>query len=160
VVTGAIGCVADGDSRCGPRARLKQAPLSLQCFTWAQLDAQPADAPVAPAPAARTDGPPRGDGAVPDAPERHTWGEPCTTDEECGKPDPVNGMTNRCGIKPDGTPFPGQTGGICTRSGCDLQNPATCPGDWTCIDPADFNFAGFPIACWCFARGGGANCTP
>ena len=153
-------CVDDG-SRCGAHARVYKAPLTLQCQTWAALDAQPADAPVADAPVMRPDATPMPrDGGMADAPPKGTWGDPCTKDEDCGRPDPVNGTTTRCGIQPNGMPFPGQTGGICTKAGCDLNDPATCPGDWTCIDPADFNFAGFPIACWCFARGGGANCTP
>lgn len=160
------GCITEDDAdRCGKIGRVAKTFTGLACATWAELDAGSGPRTDAPT----SDGPAPGpqDGGA-DAPQKGTWGDPCTRDEDCGRPDPVNGATNRCGIQPGGQPFPGQTTGICTREGCDLNDVNSCPGDhvgdpdhdWECIEPSLLGFPGFPIACWCLAEGGGGNCNP
>jgi hypothetical protein len=155
-----VGCLSEED-RCGKHARLQRIALGVNCLSFAYLDAGAPDAPVAPdagtggAPVVADGGPP------PDAAPRGTWGDECTRDDQCGAPDPVNGPTDRCAIQENGMPFPTQTHGICTKTGCDPDAQTGCPGpDWICIRPSDFSFAGFPNACWCFTKGGAGNCTP
>ncbi len=167
---GLVGCV-DTQDRCGSNARLKKLTLSETCQTFAELDGGlnksdaaavgPADAAPA-ADAAPPDA--SGDASPPDAMRKGTWGDPCTTDAECGGPEeatatnPMALTTNRCGIQTGGRPFPGEMTGACTREGCTLNDMATCPGDWTCIAPKELGFPGFPIACWCLLNGGTRSC--
>ncbi len=168
---GLVSCV-DAQDRCGVKARLKQLTLSQTCQTFAELDGGLSRGPDAVASAAHPDAPlvdaaphdASGDAGAPDARRKGTWGEPCTTDDDCGGPEdatatnPMALTTNRCGIQTGGRPFPGETTGACTRQGCTLNEAPTCPGDWTCIDPEELGFPGFPVACWCLLNGGTRSC--
>ncbi len=173
VALGFVGGCVDSKDRCGANARLKKLTLSEVCQSFAELDgglnkpdaavAGPADAAPRPDGVLPHDGG-SGDASPPDALRKGTWGDPCTTDAECGGPEeatPTNPMaltTNRCGIQTGGRPFPGEMTGACTREGCTLNDATTCPGDWTCIAPKELGFPGFPIACWCLLNGGTRSC--